>query len=144
MAEQRAGRSDIRGDEGVDRAVPDPSHPDVSTLSGFVLARSDREDYWRLYLNDRLNHYFEFRKEDTLEARQIRPTRTLVWVRPGTRVHETTTVSAPVDFLLGDVRRGFFRGIGGLALMMADSEGCPGSGCAHCSVACSNLPDPGA
>jgi hypothetical protein len=124
----------------IDRLVPDPGNPRVKRLTGFMMGRSQLEDHWRLYLSVNLDHYIDFKKEDTLDAHQFRPARVVVWLKAGARVSETKTSSVPVEFLQGEIRRGFLRGTSGLPRIFADSAGCPGSGCAHCSVACSNLP----
>jgi hypothetical protein len=130
----------LKPDELIERLIPDPSNPDVKRITGFLMGNSDREGYWRLYLTVNLNHYIEFRKEETLYAHQFRPGRTVIWIKPGSRIHEMKARSAPVEFLQGQVRRGFLRGVSGITQVMDLEAGCPGSGCAHCSVACSQLP----
>ena len=59
----------------------------------------------RLYLNTDLTHYLEFRKEDTVHAHQISPTRVFVWVRGGAQVQEVRTRSMQVEFLRGELIR---------------------------------------
>jgi hypothetical protein len=116
------------------RLVPDPASPDVRRLKGFLLGKSDRPDYWRLYLNADLTYYLEFKKEDTVHAKQFHSNETIVWVKPQTRVQVVRTGSVPVEFLRGDIIRqqlggsavsGFRRAMGVAA---ADA-----SGCAHCT-----------
>src|SRR6266704_2694377 len=89
----------VTPDEILERIVPDPANPDVKRLTGFLLGRSDRENYWRLYLTVDLNHFVEFRKDDTIHAQQLRPSRTVVWLKPDARVTETKNESGTVDFL---------------------------------------------
>jgi len=139
---ERKENEDIGSDELLDRLVSDPANPDVNRITGFLMGKSNREGYWRLYMSVDLNYYLEFRKEDTLHAQQFRPSRTVVWLKKGAIVHRTNLASAPLEFLQGEIRRGFLRGIGfsgGPHFVMLD-DSCPGSGCAHCTVACSNLP----
>lgn len=129
----------------VEQWVPDPGNPDVKRLTGFALGRSDRADRYRLYLSSNLDHYVEFKKDDTVHAQRATAERTHVWVRPEARIHETRARSLSADFLQGEIRRGFLRGVGeltrGIMLMTSD---CPRSGCAHCTASCSSLPgDPG-
>ena len=147
-------------DETVERIIEDPGNPDVRRLSGFLLGKSDRDGYWRLYLTVDLNHYLEFRKEDTLHAQQFRPARTVVWLKPEARVTEKLTKSTRVEFLRGNLMgeyirrhgRSFVGMVGSGLKMMADPTdmiectngscpthafGCPGSGCAEaCSAGC--------
>lgn len=143
MAERTKQDSRWEKDIPLEQWVPDLSNPDIKKLSGFVLGRSDREDYYRLYITTNLNHYIEFRKEDTVHAHQLHSDRTLVWVKPGTKIYETVSQSAPVEFLQGQIRRGFLRGTSGLTNMLLMAADCPGSGCAHCTAACSSLPGGG-
>lgn len=142
MADQKDERpsNSTEASDLADRLVPDPSDPDVRRLTGFLLGKSNRDGYWRLYLTVDLNHYLEFRQEDTLHAEEFRPTRTVVWLRSDARVHETKTRSAPVDFLQGDIRRGFLRGVSGAPQMLLNAAECPMSGCGHCTASCSHLP----
>lgn len=113
----------------------------TKSLRGFTLGKSPQDDLWRLYLNGDLTHYVEFAREDAIHAEEIEPGQTMVWLNRGARVTETTSRSLPVEFLQGQVRTGFLRGLSGLTGVMAlDSEGCPCSGCAHCTTSCSSLP----
>jgi hypothetical protein len=142
-------------DEIVDRIVEDPGNPEVRRLTGFLLGKSDREGYWRLYLTVDLNHYLEFRKEDTLHAQQFRQGRTVVWLKPEARVTEKLTKSTTVEFLRGNMMGDYIRRHGasfvgmvgsGLKMMAGETNGscptpafgCDGSGCAHggCSAGC--------
>ena len=125
----------------IDRLIPDPANPHVKRLTGFRMGRSQLPDHWRLYLNVNLNHYIDFKKEDTLDAHEFRPARVVVWLKPGARISETKTSSVPVEFLQGEIRRGFLRGASGMPRVFADMADCPGSGCAHCTAACSSLPN---
>jgi hypothetical protein len=140
MAEERKQEYD----DLIEQWIPDAASPDLKKLTGFTLGRSDHDDRYRLYLTATLDHYIEFSKDDTVHAVRATPERTHVWVRPETRIQETRSQSLSADFLRGEIRRGFLRGVGDLArgtmLMVSD---CPRSGCAHCTVSCSSLPDPG-
>jgi len=104
------------------------------------MGNSSREGHWRLYLDIDLTKYLEFRKEDTLHAEQFRPGRTVVWLKRGTKIHEVQTRTGSIEFLQGEIRRGFFRGVPGLGTMMA--MGACQSGCAHCTASCT-YPGPG-
>lgn len=139
---KNSGRADISEDEVVARIVSDPNNPDVKRVTGFALGKSSRDGYWRLYLNVDLSHYLEFEKSATLHAKQFREGRTVVWLKSGTRVIETKARSAPVDFLEGEISRGFARGFSGVSMVMNAAD-CPGSGCAHCTASCSSLPGGG-
>jgi hypothetical protein len=137
---QNEPRAEVRPSEILEQIVRNPAQPEVRRLTGFLLGRSDRDDYWRLYLTVDLNHYLEIRKEDTLHAQEFRPGRTVVWINPDAKIAETNSATAPIDFLKGDIQRGFLRGVSGMQQQFLAAADCPGSGCAHCSVACSNLP----
>jgi hypothetical protein len=119
-------------DDLADHLVPDPANPDVRRLVGFLLGKSHRDGYWRLYLNSDLTHYIEFSKEDTVHAKQVGPNRTMVWVKPQTRVQVYQTASVPVEFLKGDVLKDAMGGAGqsGFGRTMMAMAGA--SGCAHC------------
>lgn len=113
----------------------------TKSLRGFTLGKSPNDENWRLYLNLDLTHYLEFSRKDAVHAEEIEPGKTVVWLNSGAQVTETTSRSLPVEFLQGQVRTGFLRGLSGLNNVMAlDSEGCPCSGCAHCTTSCSSLP----
>src|SRR5262245_29838516 len=120
-------------DDLVDRLVPDPANPDVRRLVGFLLGKSHRDEYWRLYLNGDLTQYLEFKKADTIHAKQVTSSQTVVWVKPQTRVQLFQTGSVQVEFLrvvilqdqLGGSRSTGFRRVMGVAMAEA-------SGCAHC------------
>ncbi|MEU4769142.1 hypothetical protein AB0H12_38450 [Actinosynnema sp. NPDC023794] len=114
---------------------------DARMLRGFALGRSPAEDKWRLYLNADLTHFVEFSPEDAVHAEEAKPGRTLVWVQRQARITETTSRTLPIEFLQGQVRNGFLRGVAGLTGVTAlAAEGCPCSGCAHCTTSCSSLP----
>lgn len=113
----------------------------VRTLRGFTLGKSPDEGRWRLYLDTDLSHYIEFDKKDAVHAEEVAPGRTLVWLVRNARVTESTSRTLPVEFLQGEIRTGFLRGLSGLTGAMAmNAEGCPCSGCAHCTTSCSSLP----
>jgi hypothetical protein len=134
---------EIKPNEILDRIVRDPANPNVKRITGFLMGKSDKEDYWRLYLSVDLNHYLEFKKEDTLHAQQFRTARTVVWLANDAKVIETMTHSGSAEFLTGNLLNNFLRrrgldvsgliGSGRMRLMEAD-----GSGCAHtgCSAGC--------
>ena len=135
-------------DETVERIIEDPGNPDVRRLTGFLLGKSDRDGYWRLYLTVDLNHYLEFRKEDTLHAQQFRPARTVVWLKPEARVTEKLTKSTKVEFLRGHLMGDYIRRHGrsfvgmvgsGLKMMAGDTNGScptPGFGCDDSGCGC--------
>ncbi|MEU9851750.1 hypothetical protein [Streptomyces sp. NPDC047974] len=124
--------------ERVERAAADA---DVRTLTGFALGRSTGEGRWRLYLNAELTHFVECDRADVVHAEETRPGHTIVWVRRDARITESTSRTLPVEFLQGEVRTGFLRGLSGLTGVRAlAAEGCPCSGCAHCTQSCSSLP----
>lgn len=130
-------------DEVIERVIKDPANPEVKRLTGFLMGRSDKDGYWRLYLNVDLDHYIEFRKEDTLHAQQFRPASTVVWLKSDARVIEKIARSGSVEFLQGGLLRDYVRRYGPnfagllagprMRLMAAD-----GSTCAHtgCSAGC--------
>lgn len=128
--------------EFTDRLIPDPSNPNLKKVKGFALGKSDKEAYWRLYFNANLTHYLEFRKEDTVHAKQESSGNIMVWLKPESEVKEMLLRSGKLDFLKGTIvneylrKEGIYPGafrIGRLQLMAAD-----GSGCAHtgCSAGC--------
>lgn len=90
-------------DDLIEQWVPDAANPNLRRLVGFLMGRSDKADYWRLYLNAELNYYLEFLRKDTIHAQQLPSGRTIVWVKPDTTVQEVTTRSSPVEFLQGDI-----------------------------------------
>jgi hypothetical protein len=104
MSQQREENNrDWNPEELVEQWIPEPDNPNVRRLVGFLMGRSHRADYWRLYLNAELNHYLEFRQEDTIHAKQLASGRTVVWVKPDSVVREITNRVAPVEFLEGDI-----------------------------------------
>lgn len=139
MTERSKKTSEVCEDEIASRVVPDPDNPSVRRLTGFLLGRSNKDGYWRLYMNVDFDHYVEFEKKATLHAEQFREGRTVVWLKPDTKVRETKARSAPIEFLQGDISRGFARGVSGMVGPVFAAD-CPGSGCAHCTAACSSLP----
>jgi hypothetical protein len=125
--------------ELVDRLVPDPANPDVRRLRGFLIGKSNREGYLRLYVNTDLTHYLEFPESDTVHAKQVRGNQTIVWVRPQTRIQIVKTDSISVELLRGNIIRDqLTRTVGSGFRMMARAAGADGSGCAHagCSAGC--------
>lgn len=140
MTDQKDPKKPNEGsvDDLADILVPDPANPDVRRLVGFLLGKSHRDGYFRLYLNADLTQYIEFKKDDTVHAKQLPSNRTMVWVKPQTRIQIFQTDSVPVEFLRGSILQdqlggarfsGFRRALGVAA---ADA-----SGCAHCSAGCS-------
>jgi len=132
-------------DDLIDRLVQDPNNPRVKKLVGFRMGKSNQEEYWRLYLTDDLNHFLDFRKEDTLHAEQVSSTKTLVWLNPNAEVKESIVRSGRVDFLRGTIiedhlrRRPGSSGTGPRGLLfamagaMAGQSGClrAGGDCGH-------------
>jgi hypothetical protein len=115
--------------------------PDIRALRGFALGRSPDESQWRLYLNADLTHFLEFDSGDVVHAEETKPGSTIIWVKRNARVTEFTSRTLPVEFLQGEVRSGFLRGLAGLTNVRAlTDESCPCSGCAHCTTSCSSLP----
>ena len=137
--EENANKSsnrEIKTDEILDRIKPEPG---LIRVAGRFLGHSDRADYYRLYINDRLDRYLEFPKDATLEAERFPSGRLVVWLKPGTRVTDTTTGIVPENLLTGRILRQYARGATGLAgtrrmaLDMASDSGCCGpSAIANC------------
>jgi hypothetical protein len=126
----------IHLDPLTERLVPDPNNPNVTRQTGFLLGKSQIESRWRLYMSADLNHYVEFDKDDIIDAHQFRPSYTVVWLRPNAQAYETKTRSAPVEFLQGEIRKGFLRGMAGVPRMFSNMAvaaetgcGCPGPQC---------------
>jgi hypothetical protein len=107
-----------------------------------MLGRSDDDRKYRLYLTSALNHYVEFDKSDTIHAQKLSEQRTVVWLKAASRVRETKSKSMPIEFLQGQIRRGFLRGSQNAAGIVMSAD-CPSSGCAHCTASCSSLPGGG-
>jgi hypothetical protein len=108
MAEPNQGeagkeRRELRQDDLIGRLVPDPANTDLVRLAGLFLGNSEREAYWRLYLTTSLNHYLEFRKEDTVDAERFPSGAIVVWLKPEARVQERITRSIPAAFLQGNI-----------------------------------------
>jgi hypothetical protein len=129
MAEDHEPHRRIRPDPLTDRLAPDPNNPNVTRLTGFLLGKSEIEDRWRLYMSADLNHYIEFQKVDLIDAHQFHPSHTVVWLKPDARAYETKTHSAPVEFLQGEIRRGFLRGMMGVPRIFADMAVAAETGC---------------
>ena len=119
---------------------PDPSDPNVRSLSGFMLVRSEDGSAYRLYLNSELSQYVEMPKDAVVHAKRISKQRTIVYLKPGTQVKRIYSRTLPIEFLQGEIQRGMFRGASGLNLGGMMLMSCPGSGCAHCTTGCSELP----
>jgi hypothetical protein len=90
-------------DDLIDQNLPDPASTDVATFKGRHLGNSNREGYYRLYLDSALSHYFEFRKDDTVDATRLPSGQVLVWLRPGARVQETVSRTLAAEFLQGEI-----------------------------------------
>jgi hypothetical protein len=146
MAEQPTSRSErgkkeIETDELLERLERERAGGSVIKLVGRFLGNSDREGYYRLYLTDQLDRYFEFPKDATLDAERFPSERVIVWLASGTRVVETFTHDVPEDFLRGALQSDNARRavsvlrIGRYQLMDAEGRGggcCGGSAIANC------------
>jgi hypothetical protein len=94
---------ELKPDDIIERLVPDPANPRVTKLVGLYLGNSSRTEYWRLYLSASLDHYFEFRKDDTLDSTRLSTDEIVVWLKPDAKVEETRTTVVPEAFLRGDI-----------------------------------------
>jgi hypothetical protein len=103
QGDDNARHKELKQDDLIERLVPDPANIDVVKLAGMYLGNSDRENCWRLYLTINLNHYLEFPKADTIDAQRLPSGSFIVWLKPGARVQERITRSAPAEFLQGDI-----------------------------------------
>src|SRR5215203_5060010 len=114
--------------------VPDPSQPPPRTivLEGLV-GRSPKEGYWRLYFNEELSNYAEFKEEDLRHQESIPrehyPLPGLeankVWLDADAQVDFTNTESRRMqaEFLRGDIAEGSLMGAG-----MAEAVAAGGGG----------------
>ena len=120
--------------------VPDPSQPPPRTivLEGLV-GRSPKEGYWRLYFNEELSNYAEFKEEDLRHQESIPrehyPLPGLeankVWLDADAQVDFTNTESRRVqaEFLRGDIAEGSLMGAGMAEAVAAGGGGpLPGGG----------------
>jgi hypothetical protein len=126
---------DIETSELADRLVPDAGQPQVRVFRGFILGRSQREGYLRLYTNTGMRNYLEFQRRDVVHAQQLPSNRTLVWVRPEARVDVVRVRSGPAEFLQGPIQRSFLEqgvtnGFRAAALFAGvDQTGCASGDC---------------
>jgi nucleoid-associated protein YgaU len=114
--------------------VPDPSQPPPRTivLEG-LLGRSPKEGYWRLYFNEELSNYAEFREEDLRHhesiPREHYPLPGLeankVWLDADAQVDFTNTESRRMqaEFLRGDIAEGSLMGAGMAGAVAAGGGG---------------------
>jgi len=124
---------DLKPDELIERLIPDPTKGQrpVARLVGLYLGNSSRPDYWRLYVSHKLDRYFEFRKEDVLEAERPETGRVVVWLKPDSKVDRTITQEVSEEFLRGEIEAtqlGRVNGLPDLRKSMAlalGSCGCP-------------------
>lgn len=116
--------------------VPDPSQPPPRTivLEG-LLGRSPKEGYWRLYFNEELSSYAEFKEEDVRHQESIPrehyPLPGLeankVWLDADAQVDFTNTESRRMqaEFLRGDIAEGSLMGTGMAEAVVAAGGGGP-------------------
>jgi hypothetical protein len=124
-----------------------PSTTTEETRTGFLLGKSERKGFWRLYLSQDLTQYLEFRKIDTLYAEQNVDTTTTVWLTPDAVVEEVQTARSSADFLGGEIvsaelsnshMSGFRRKIG---LGVVGCTGVTSGDAAHCKAGESKGPN---
>jgi hypothetical protein len=125
----------IKPNEQMGRLVPDPENPDVLRLVGFRLGVSDRDAYWRLYLDADLSDYLEFRKESVLDGKEYEET-TTVWLRPDAKVTHTRTLTAAMGFLSGGLAAEFLRPTGFLGRATGLGRVGTGTGTLNPTVCC--------
>lgn len=105
-----SAKQDLRQDELVDRLMPHPSQQQpLTVLSGF-LGRSPEAGHWRLYLTPTFDEYVEISEENIVHSQPLEQERsplggTMVWVRSGTPLQYTRTISRQIqaEFLRGDI-----------------------------------------
>ena len=97
-------KDNIPTDDILDDLVINPNNPELRTLTGTFLGKGDSDEDWRLYLTANLNHYLEFKKDDTVHADRESNSRVRVWLRPESNVRELRIRSGPIEFLKGDIR----------------------------------------
>lgn len=125
-------KKDIKTDEILERLEKGRGSGGVIKLVGRFLGNSERPEYYRLYLTEELNRYFEFPKEATIDAERLPSGRIVVWIRAGTKVVETISRNLPEDFFTGSIHgenarlAGGLLGAGRMMLQMADGGGCCG------------------
>lgn len=109
---QQENHKDLKPDIYVEKLVTDPSTPppDLKTLHGW-LGKSNRAEYWRLYLTPELNEFIEVLEGNILHTQSlVTPDNPLggviLWIRKNTMVQHTytTLVEAQADFLQGDLQ----------------------------------------
>jgi hypothetical protein len=120
MAEDydQSDSKELGQDKLVEHLVTDPSQvPDIKMLSGFI-GKSGRDGWLRLYLTPELNEYVEISQEEIIHHRRLDTSETslggtVVWVRRGTNLVHTRTVSREVQagFLQGDITAAFLNGV---------------------------------
>jgi hypothetical protein len=132
MDEER--KKNIETDPILERLERERGPGGVIKLVGRFLGNSEREGYYRLYVNDRLNRYLEFPKDATIDAERLQSGRVVVWLKQGTKVADVMTREVPEDFLLGDIfrenaaRAAGLPGMGTVFRMAAAAPGCGGGG----------------
>lgn len=99
------GGSGLEPDEIVERLVQDPANPQVRKLVGRYLGKGTDDAFWRLYMNESLSHYIEFKKDDTIDAERVASGALIVWLKPETSVTETRKRAGAVEFLQGEIYR---------------------------------------
>lgn len=136
-------RGNQNADEVVKDWMPGPADGAGECLKGFALGRAEIGDGYRLYLDSSLARYVDIDRADMLHARKLDGTQTAVWIRAGAKVRQVSAQNVPVEFLRGQVRRGFLRGSQGPIGNVLMALECPSSGCGHCTTSCSHLPGGG-
>ena len=126
-----AHKKNIETDEILERLEQERGPGGVIKLVGRFLGNSERQGYYRLYINERLNRYLEFPKDATVDAERLESKRIVVWLKSGTKVADVVTREVPEDFLLGDIHRenaGRAAGLPGMSRVfrMAAAQGCGG------------------
>lgn len=76
---------------------------DDTEMIGYHLGKGSHEDYWRLYLTRDLQHYLEFKKSESIDARRLETGQVLVRLKPDAHVQEMQLDTAPADFLEGEI-----------------------------------------
>lgn len=130
-------------DDLVEDWMQGPSDGAGQCLIGFALGRAEDDAFYRLYLDSSLSRYVDVAKADTLHARKLDEKRTAVWIKPGANVRQVNARNVPIEFLQGQLRRGFLRGSQGPIGNVLMAMECPSSGCGHCTTSCSHLPGGG-
>lgn len=121
-----SAKQEMQQDELIDKLIPDPSQQQpLTVLSGF-LGRSSQVGHWRIYLSLTLDEYVEIPEEDIIHSQSLGPEQsalggTMVWVRTGTPLQYTRTMSRQIqaEFLQGPITTGFSMGATGFQAAMA-------------------------